>query len=63
MHKFGTYEFMGSFYEGNFMLNVMEGNGIFEFTDGSIYTGQFQEGKPCTYLICLFIKYLFVSRG
>lgn len=48
MHPYGCLEYKGTYYEGDFMMNVMglDGKGTMEFADGTIYQGQFRSGKP-----------------
>jgi hypothetical protein len=46
MHGKGTFEYNGTYYEGDFFMNIMQGQGTFEFADGSLYTGEFRSGLP-----------------
>ena len=49
----GVWSYLGSFYEGDFLLNLKDGQGIMEYADGQVYSGQFSSGKPRTSFLLL----------
>jgi hypothetical protein len=46
MHGNGVSEFNNTYYEGEFELNIKNGEGKIEYADGQIYEGEFKSGKP-----------------
>ena len=50
MHGHGKCEFFGSIYEGEWELNKKHGKGIQQYSDGSVFEGEFRNNLPRIFL-------------
>ena len=51
MHGRGKCEFFGSIYEGDWEFNKKNGKGVQQFSDSTVYEGDFKNNLPRTFFI------------